>query len=129
MAGDIERELDQLQARVNDALLTSDWETLTHLVADDASIIGPRGFMIGRDTWIGVHKEQAYEQVRLETTESLVRAYDSAGLRVELVESECRYQGETIAGRFRVGNTWAMAGGSWKLVAVQYTSAPPAAPG
>ena len=44
-----------LQNQVNRALLASDTQTLHDLVAPDARIIGPRGFLIGRDEWIGVH--------------------------------------------------------------------------
>lgn len=55
-----------LQDQVNAALLGGDWETLTSLVAPDARIIGPKGFIIDRDTWIGVHQESEYDQVRLE---------------------------------------------------------------
>jgi hypothetical protein len=42
--------IDTLQDRVNQALLTGDWQTLSDLVAPDALITGPRGYLIGRDT-------------------------------------------------------------------------------
>ncbi len=59
-----------LQDRVNTALLGSAWRTLNELIAPDARIIGPRGFIIDRDTWIGVPKDSKYQQVRLEPTET-----------------------------------------------------------
>ncbi len=43
---------------------------------------------------------------------------------MDVVESRCRYQGEVIAGRFRVTQTWVTSDGRPQLVAVQYTSAP-----
>jgi hypothetical protein len=46
------------------------------------------------------------------------------GVRVDVVESRCRYQGEVIAGRFRVTQTWVTPDGRPQLGAVQYTSAP-----
>jgi hypothetical protein len=58
------------------------------------------------------------------TVESVVDAYDSAAVRVDVVESRCRYQGETIAGRFRVSQTWVTVDGTPQLAAVQCTSAP-----
>jgi hypothetical protein len=111
-----------LQDRVNVALLGSDWETLTSLVSPDARIIGPKGFMIDRDTWVGVHQETQYEQVRLEPSETEVHIYGTVGIRVDVVASECRYQGQTITGRFRVCQVWALGRQRWQLVAVQYTS-------
>jgi hypothetical protein len=114
--------IDELQDRVNAALIGSDWQTLTELVAEDARITGPKGFMIGRDEWLDVHKQSGYEQVRLEPTETDTIAFDGAGVRVDTVESECRYHGETITGRFRVTQTWVTDAGRWQLAAIQYTS-------
>jgi hypothetical protein len=54
------------------------------------------------------------------TLEQLV----APGVRVDVVESRCRYQGEVIPGRFRVTQTWVTPDGRPQLVAVQYTSAP-----
>jgi hypothetical protein len=113
-----------LQDRVNNALLAGDWETLDKLLAPDARMIGPKGFVIDRDTWIGVHKESEYQQVRLEPTETDVHAYDHAGIRFDVLESEYTYHGETIAGRFRVTQIWVTNHGNWQLAAVQYTALP-----
>lgn len=116
--------VDRLQDEANQALLDNDWQTLERLVAPGARIVGPRGFMISRDSWIGVHQESAYEQERIEVVESVVDAYDRAAVRVDVIESRCRYEGQTIAGRFRVSQTWVTVDGRPQLVAVQYTSAP-----
>jgi Domain of unknown function (DUF4440) len=115
--------VDTLQDRVNQALLTGDWHTLSDLVAPDALITGPRGYVISRDSWINVHREEAYEQVRLDVVESAVHAYDATGIRFDLVESECLYHGEEIKGRFRVSQVWARDGERWQLASVQYTTA------
>jgi len=97
---------------------------LTDLVAPDARIIGPKGFIIGRDEWIGVHKESEYQQVRLEPIETDVHTYDHTGIRFDVMESECTYKGETHAGRFRVTQVWVTDHQRWQLAAVQYTSLP-----
>jgi len=120
----MEQTVRSLQDRVNAALLGSDWETLDELVSPYARIIGPKGFIITRDEWIGVHKESDYQQVRLETSETDVHTYDNAGIRFDVVDSECTYKGETIAGRFRVTQVWVTDHGKWRLAAVQYTPLP-----
>ncbi len=120
----MEETVRTLQDRVNVALLESDWETLNELIAPDARIIGPKGFVISRDTWIGIHKESEYQQVRLEPTETDVHTYDNAGIRFDVVDSECTYKGETITGRFRVAQVWVTDHDRWQLAAVQYTSVP-----
>lgn len=115
--------VNELQDKVNAALLDSDWEALNELVSPDAVITGPKGYTIDRDEWLGVHRESYYEQVRLHVAASEVRGYDGMGLRSDLVESECRFKGETIEGRFRVLQVWAAEAGRPRLVALQYTTA------
>jgi hypothetical protein len=107
---------------VNAALLGSDWQTLNELIAPDARVIGPKGFIIDRDSWIGVHRDSEYQQIRLKPTETDVHIYDSAGIRFDVLESECEYHGETIAGRFRVTQVWVTDQQRWQLAAVQYTA-------
>ena len=111
-----------LQEQVNTALLRSDGRTLDHLVSPAAAIIGPRGFMITRDEWISVHQSAGYRQVRPETLEATVHAYDSAVIHCDIMDSECLYQGQTITGRFRVTHLWATDHQQWQLAAVHYTT-------
>ncbi len=56
--------------------------------------------------------------------ETGVRTYDHAGIRFDVVESECRYRGETIAGRLRVSKVRVTEHQRWQLAAVQYTILP-----
>lgn len=114
--------INALQDRVNAALLGSDWPTLHELIAPEARVIGPKGYMIERDEWIGHHQLAEYEQVRLDVTEAEVRTYDRVGIRFDTVESECVYKGERITGRFRVMQVWVTDQDRWQLAAVQYTS-------
>ncbi|MCY1145416.1 nuclear transport factor 2 family protein [Actinoplanes sp. Pm04-4] len=123
MNGERDVTIDSLRDRVNEALLGGDWQMLSGLVSPRAVITGPRGYVISRDEWIQAHRDDAYEQVRLDVTESVAHAYEGAGIRFDLVESECRYHGEVIKGRFRVSQVWARDGGRWQLASVQYTTA------
>jgi Domain of unknown function (DUF4440) len=118
----MEETIRSLQDQVNAALLASDWQRLTDLVAPQAHIIGPRGYSIDRDEWIGVHQSGEFEQGKLEVSQSEIAAYDRAGIRVDVVDSACTYKGEVITGRFRVLQVWATVDERWQLVALQYTS-------
>ena len=77
--------------------------------------------MISRDVWIDVHQSAGYRQVKLETLEATVRAYDSAVIHCDVIDSECVYQGQTITGRFRVTHVWVTDHQRWQLAAIQYT--------
>jgi hypothetical protein len=111
-----------VQDRVNAALPKSDWQTLNDLVAPDARIVGPKGFIVSRDTWIGIHQESQHQQVRLQTSETELHTYGNAGIRFDVVDSECAYRGDTITGRFRVSQVWVNDDGRWQLAAAQYAS-------
>ena len=127
IAPEISEELAQAHRQVLGALVEGDRSTLEHLVSDDCQIVGPKGFMIGKDEWIGTHSEGVYEQVLLEVEQSQVTTYDGLAVRCDLQRSECLFHGETIAGLFRVLNVWRRAGASWQLVAIQYTAVSPEA--
>lgn len=120
----MEHAISILQDQVNAALLGGDWATLDELISPDARIIGPKGYMTDRDEWLKVHRETGYELLRLEPFETEVHAYGDAGVRIDSIESECRYHGESIKGRFRVTQSWVTDAGRWQLAAVQYTALP-----
>lgn len=118
----MEETIHDLQKQVNTALLQSDAETLDKLVSGDCQIIGPKGFKISKDEWIGVHEGSDYEQIRLDVRETEVHMHGDAAVQCDVQESRCSYKGEIIDGLFRVLHVWAKHPERWRLVAVQYTS-------
>lgn len=92
-------------SQVLDALVRNDAEVLDRLVADDCRIVGPKGFLIGKQERIEAHPPRR-----------------PAALRVP-------FQGETIKGSFRVLNGWSRAGDVWQLVGIHYTAVAPEAAG
>ena len=112
------------QRRLNDALADGDAARLEELVAPDCRIIGPKGFLIAKDEWIGVHASHVYEMVFLRTLEADLIDYGDTAIRCDVQQSECVYQGETISGLFRVLSVWVRPTGHWRLAAIQYTALP-----
>ena len=80
--------------------------------------------MISPDVWIDVHQSAGYRQVKLEALEATVRAYDSAVIHCDVIDSECVYQGQTITGRFRVTHVWVTDHLRWQLAGVQSPGCP-----
>jgi hypothetical protein len=125
---DVADELAEAHSQVLDALVRNDAEVLDRLVADDCRIVGPKGFLIGKQEWIEAHSG-LYEQVLLEVEHTELSVRDECAVRVDLQRSECLFKGETIKGLFRVLNVWSRAGGTWRLVGIQYTAVAPEAAG
>jgi hypothetical protein len=120
----VEKTIAQCQERLNRALVDGDPEALEELVAPDCRIIGPKGFIIAKDEWVGVHASGVYEQVLLRTARSEVLQHGDAVIRCDVQQSECVYRGERISGLFRVQSVWVRAAGRWRLAATQYTALP-----
>ena len=120
-------ELAGAPARLVTALIERDTAALKALVDPDCRIVGPKGFLIDTDEWIGVHTSGIYEQVALEQLEADVVVHGDSAVRCEIQRSECTFQGETITGLFRVMSLWQQRGGDWRMVGVQYTAMAPEA--
>jgi hypothetical protein len=126
----------QTQDDFHAALLRGDAPVLEAIVADECRIIGPKGFFIDRDEWIGTHQDSDYEQVRLESRDVELQAYGDTVIRWEVQDSRCLFKGETIDGLFRVTQVWVRQAaaqqrgaeqpeaGRWRLAALQYTAVP-----
>jgi Domain of unknown function (DUF4440) len=122
----MEDTIRQQQDDFHAALLRGDAWVLDSMVADECRIIGPKGFYIDRDEWIGTHKDSEYQQVRLASRDIETQAYGDAVIRWEVQDSRCVYKGETIDGLFRVTQVWVRQPGTdrWRLAAMQYTPLP-----
>jgi hypothetical protein len=108
-----------------DALLGRDGEALDRIVADDCQIIGPKGFLISKQDWIGTHMGDVYELLALEIVDSAVHGWGDSAVTVDLQQSACIFHGERIEGLFRVLSVWHAGDGGWQLVGLQYTTASP----
>jgi hypothetical protein len=115
-------ELGDAPQRLVRSLIAQDTAALKLLVDPDCRIVGPKGFMIDPDEWIGVHTSGVFEQVSLELLQSEVVAHGETAVRTEIQRSECRFHGETIKGLFRVMSIWLARDGDWRLAGVQYTA-------
>ena len=102
-------------------------ETLRALVSERCQVIGPKGFLLGKDEWIAAHSKDVYEQLVLESLEHDVRIYGETAIHTDLQRSECLYLGTKIAGLFRVLSAWTRHYDRCKLVAIQYTAVSPEA--
>jgi hypothetical protein len=114
-------------AELSRALLAAEELTLRRLVADDCQIVGPKGFHISKEEWIGPHVDNVYELQSLEILESTQAVHDQSAVIVDLQQSACVFRGEQIDGLFRVLSGWRREPDGWQLAALQYTGVSDAA--
>lgn len=123
----VDDQLAEAHRRVLDALLDRDRERLREPVADGCRVVGPKGFLIGQQEWIGAHPSGVYEQVSLEVEHTELSVRDDLAVRCDLQRAECLLRGGTINGLFRVMNVGARPDETWQLVGVQCAAVAPEA--
>jgi hypothetical protein len=110
----------EIQHRFDQAELTGDRQTLRELIADDFLSIGPRGFVLDKEQWIGRHDEFTYHAV--DTSEIDVRRYgDGVAVVRDVQRNRATYRGQDVAVNTRVSQVWVRQSGSWQLVSVQFS--------
>jgi hypothetical protein len=111
-----------VQDRFDRAELTADRDALRELIADDFRSIGPRGFVMDKEQWIGRHGEFRYE--RLDTSDMDVRRYGDTAVVRDVQRNRATYQDHPVAVASRVSQVWVRLDGRWQLVAIQFSPLP-----
>lgn len=113
-------EVRDVQQRFDQAELMADQDTLRELIAEDFQSIGPKGFVLNKEQWIGRHGHFTYHE--LNTSEVDVRRYgDHTAIVRNVQRNRATYQGEESVVATRVSQVWVHHAGSWRLVAIQFS--------
>jgi uncharacterized protein (TIGR02246 family) len=125
-----EEQVRELGERWAAAELRGDAQALGVLLADDFVLVGPPGFMLDKQQYLGSrlsgdlrHESFAWEDVR-------IRLYGQAAVAVGTQTQRSTYQERDASGRFRVTQVAVEQGGRWLLAGVHLSpiAQPPGAP-
>jgi ketosteroid isomerase-like protein len=116
---DKETVLD-LQGQFDAAELAADAERLRELLADDFLSIGPKGYVLDKEQWIGRHDQFQYHA--LDTTQIDIRLYGDAAIVRNVQSNKATSHGRPVALRVRVSQFWVKQQGSWRLAGIQFSS-------
>src|SRR5919198_6693538 len=96
---------------------TGDVDALGPLLADDFILVGPLGFMLDKEQYLGSRRSGDLKHASLIWEDVSVRVYGDAAVAVGSQTQRSTYQGRDASGRFRVtqvairrGNHWMLAG-------------------
>jgi ketosteroid isomerase-like protein len=112
-------DVREMQDRFDRAELAADRDTLRDLIAEDFLSIGPRGFVLDKQQWIGRHDEFRYEQ--LETSEMDVRRYGDTAVVRNVQRNRATYKDEQVTLTVRVGQVWVRQQQGWRMAAIQFS--------
>lgn len=92
-----------------------DATALEPMLADDFVAIGPRGFMLTKQQWLGRYASGDLRHKSLTWDDVQVRAYGDAAVATGVQAQTGTYQGHDVGGRFRGTHVFVRQDGRWQL--------------
>ena len=125
-AEDTKRDVLTLSQDWANAERVSDTSRLADLLADDFVGIGPRGFMLTKEEWLGRHASGALRYETLALDEVTVRPHAGAAIVTGHETDTIQYEGHPMLGDYRTTLVFVAAQDRWRLANVQFSPiAPP----
>jgi ketosteroid isomerase-like protein len=109
-------EVLDLGRRWADAESRGDADALEGLLADDFLLVGPLGFMLDKQQYLGSRRSGDLKHQSFGWDEMRVRLYGDTAVAVGSQTQRSTYQGRDASGRFRVTQIAARLDERWKLV-------------
>jgi ketosteroid isomerase-like protein len=114
--------LSQIQRWVH-AEIGGDADALDRLAAQDFALVGPVGFVLGREQWIDRYRRpDGLNMQSLEWTDTVVREFGDVVVVIGVQTQKAAYAGRRSDGRFRVTQVWVREVGMWKLASLHYST-------
>lgn len=120
-SADVTDEVLAVQERFDRAELDGDRDTLRVLLDDDFLSIGPKGFVLDKEAWIGRHDFFTYHE--LESSEVDVRAYGGTVIVRNIQSNRATSSGHPVQIVTRVSQVWVRGSEGWRLAAIQFSPA------
>jgi hypothetical protein len=84
--------------------------------------IGPRGFVLNKEAWLGRHRSGDLKYESLERDEMALRTYTDAAIMTAREIGRTLYKGQVVpVGALRATYTFVRRGGNWRLAGVQFS--------
>ena len=98
-----------------------DADALDPLLADDFILVGPLGFMLDKQQYLGSRRSGDLKHQSLVWEDVGVRVYGTAAVAVGSQTQQSTYQGRDASGRFRVTQIAVRHGERWVIVGLHYS--------
>lgn len=125
---DVGKQVRELTDRWAQAELDGDVAGLDALAADDFTLVGPLGFVLNKQAWLGRYRSGALATRTLTTKDLQVRGYGDTAVAIGQHAQKIEYGGNPSEGEFRITHIAVRQGDRW-LLAGQHLSQIAAPPG
>jgi ketosteroid isomerase-like protein len=120
-------DIRQLHASWATAEAAADAAALDDLAVDDFALVGPAGFVLDKQQWLGRYRSGALRHSKFEWSEEALRLYGEAAIALGRQAQRATYNGHPADGQFRTTHVWVCQHDRWRLAAIHLSpiSAPP----
>jgi hypothetical protein len=116
-----EEQIHELGRRWIAAEQSADVAALDALSTEDFTLVGPLGFVLDKNAWLGRYRSGALVTTSASWEEVAVRDYGSAAVAIGRQTQQAAYQGNPADGTFRVTQIAVRDGDVWKLAGLQFS--------
>ncbi len=123
---------EELQAQVLDlgrrwvaAELSGDVGALSALLADDFVLVGPLGFVLDKEQYLGSRRSGDLKHDSLEWEDVQVRMYGDTAVAIGSQTQKSTYQGRDASGQFRATQITVRQGDRWAIVGLHLSPIAP----
>nr|WP_300145210.1 nuclear transport factor 2 family protein [Propionicimonas sp.] len=109
----------QAQRRFDDPERVGDRVTLDELIHADFASIGPKGFVLDKEKWIGRHDFFRYHE--LDISEPDARLFGDTAIIRNIQRNHADSSGHEVRVNTRVSQVWIEDAGAWRIVAIQFS--------
>lgn len=113
-----------------DAERHSDATALAPLLTDDFTCVGPFGFVLDKQQYVGSRRSGDLQHTAFTWTDVAVRTYGDTAVAVGAESQQSTFQGRDASGRFRVTQVLVKQDAQWRIASLHFSpiAQPPGAP-
>ena len=116
----------QLGERWTHAEIAGDTAALAAMVTDDFRLIGPFGFILGRQQWLERYDSGRFVTTELNWHDIEIRDYGDAAIAIGTQTQRAAYEGTPNDGSFRISHVFVHRDKQWAIAGIQLSlTAPP----
>ena len=124
---DAEAQVHHLGQRWAEAERQGDASALEPLLADDFVLVGPLGFVLDKQQYLGSRRSGDLRHASFAWEDAHARVYGEAAVVVGTQTQRSTYQGRDASGRFRVTQLAVEREGRWALASIHLSPIAPSA--
>src|SRR2546427_10411997 len=115
-------QLLELAENLRQSQLEGDVAFMERVLTADFVGIGPRGFVLNKEAWLGRHRSGDLKYESMERDEVALRTYTDAAILTAREGSKTVYKGQEVpVGALRATYTFVRRIGTWRLAGVQFS--------